>query len=182
MTWTTYDNTPRLIIARWVEALRVSLLLSEAQCYPSAQAAYIEGQDWRVLQVVAGSITPYGEGVGAQEGGALMQQLRIETVLWQRLKLDLHGMSEIALTEASDGILDYTDLVRALFAFTDLGGLIEGIPFYAGETPTVWFDAESGVLQRTLMHDVVFAMELPRTQTVNLPTWINPESSSSSSS
>ncbi len=159
---------------RIATALRNKLGLTDQQAYVSAAAAYIDGQPEFVVQVIPGSISVDGAGDGSQDGGSLVRRGTFTLAIWWRVKLDQHQMSEQALIEAEVGLMDQLEIIRNIFSCTNLGSLdltqLTGTPDavfnadimkYMGESPTVWFDYDRGVLSRQMNFSGAWGVVLP---------------------
>lgn len=159
-------DTERKVLKCFEVALRNKVPLTEDQAYVSAVSAYIEGQNDLVVQIIGGDVSPDFSPEGGQEGGGLQRALTVTLSCWFRKKFDMHGRNDFALTEASDGILDFMQQLRRLFRYTNLGGLLIGPVWYSGETATATFDADRGILRREMNFSAPFRETMPRQETL----------------
>ncbi len=155
------ETTNKQIIKACVFGIRNRLGLAKAQCYPILAPIYVEGQDQRVVQVCPREVNPSEAPDGGQTGGWLYRRMAIQMTSWYRLKLDQHQHSEIMLTEASDGFLDWINSIREVFDETTLGGLLTERMRYVGESATSWHDIDAGVARRDINFHVLWAQTLP---------------------
>ena len=162
------DISERLFVDRVVFAIMKRMKTGEVDCYASLQAMYIEGQSPRVIQVIPGSVDTVGAPDGGQVGGYLHRRMSLDIVLWWRTHIDAFRRSDLQLTEAAYGILDYMTNLREIFEFTTLGFLVRPI-FYEGETDTVWYDIDRHVARRTLRISGEWIVAWPETMTET--TW-----------
>lgn len=156
------------ILYRVTAGIRNRLGLGAEECYPCLDAAYIDGQSERVIQVIPGEISeaddvPEGGQVG---GGYIIKTQIIRLVLWIRLKLDGHQLSEHLLQENTIGFLEWSKQIRDLFGFTTLGetdgdGFLMRQMYWKGETGVSWYDEDGGVGSKTMTFSVTYAEKLP---------------------
>jgi hypothetical protein len=170
------DTEPRRILDKIIYGLRNALGWTNEQIYKAIQADYIEGQHPRVVQVVPGSVRIETD----QIGGSLHRRMRIDLVLWYRVKLDPYKRSDRILDEAAEGVMDVMQQLWELLDMTTLDGVILGPPEYEGESDTSWHDVDSGVARRSLSISVSWAT--PRSTTLTMTDFTSSSSSSSSSS
>jgi hypothetical protein len=160
------EGVPQQIVRRFVNGIRRKMDLNEVECYESVQAAYIEGQVDRVIQVVPGSVTQEESPSGGQTGGGIQRRFFIQLSIWYRLKTDMHGHSANALTEAAEGFMDYCESIRDIFSLTVLGGLVLEPIRWENETQTVWYDLDNGILRRDVNYSATYREVLPTTITM----------------
>lgn len=159
------NTTPNKVVDYVVDMLRRYMKLSDQECYKSVNAAYIEGQNETVLQVVPGGASTQGGGDGYQDGGSLARTLSITVTIWRRMKLDVHHQSQAVLEQEGTGMLDLCETIRAVFSMTNLAGLVDEPIRYVSETATSWYDIESGVVRRDIALSATWAVDLPTTAT-----------------
>lgn len=171
------DEECKLLIEFMVMGLRRRLNLSETQCFEAIAPDY--SPVWGgnpIIEVVPGQSIPYGEGQGAQEGGAILRKQTVTLYVFLKLNLDQIGMSEQILTNANQNLMDIFKQIRALFALTcfplspeinspDQYLLFEPMK-WAGESPTVWEDPKLYVAMRSVSFDAVYGVELPIEETL----------------
>ena len=161
-------DTPRLLGIYICRAIQRKLQMTEAQVYEAAVQGFVEGQPPSVVQVVPGATQTEGGGHGAQEGGAILRRQTYKLVYWHTAKMDPHGWTQQALVEADNGILDFMEGLRKLFALTTFGGLTYEVLRYEGESDTFIFDEDRGILYRILTISAPYGESLPTTESVTL--------------
>lgn len=160
------ETTNKEIVEAFVKGLQVKIPLTKQQCYPAIVADYVPGQSQRVVQVIPGDVVPTGAPDGGQVGGYLFRQIRINLVIWWRVKYDQHRHSEQVIIRDAEGFLDFTNTVREVFDLTTLGGLLTERVGYEGESPSSWHDYDAGVVRRDLTMNAKWACALPFSATL----------------
>lgn len=155
-------NLPKAIAVRIVEQLREKLDMDDSNCYVAAFTTWVEGsQHDKIVQVVPSESSPWPGGDGAQEGGELIRLQTYTIGIWFVSQMDPHQMTEHALVELSDGVLDFCERVRTMLTGADLG--------FSQQCEQMRFRSESAVqvieddfvkLFRTLMFAVPYAVPL----------------------
>lgn len=154
--------TPNLIAKYACRGIQRAMQFSEAQVYASAMGGYIEGQDNQVIQVIPGGQRTDGAGNGAQDGGsALIRRMGVTLWYWLRMNIDMHSMTQEKLIEESDGVLNFMERLRMIFANTDLGGLLTESMRYEGTGEVQVYEEERGIVYCTLSLSAPFAVPLP---------------------
>jgi hypothetical protein len=165
------DEEAKLLIEYMTTALRRKLNMSETQVFPAIAPDYSLTFGNPNIQVVLGAATPYGEGRGAQDGGALLRQQTVTLNCFLKLNLDQQGQSQQFLVNAHDNLTDLFKSIRKVFAFTcfpttpepqnvDDFLLFEPLK-WGGESPTIWEDPIQYVAHRTISFNGVYGVHLP---------------------
>jgi hypothetical protein len=163
-----YASPPNLIAQAQVKGLVQGLNLDPSQVFVSIIPALDPGFEGDLqIQVVPGAVRPYGNGEGAQFGGALLRRQTFSHVAFYRCKLDQHGRTDKTLTENGLGILDLFWRMYWVFAQTYLAVGPNEVPllmeqmFYEGESPTTIVDAENGLFQRSILWGCSYGLTQP---------------------
>lgn len=163
----TSDARANFIIKRVIYAIQTQLGLSTEQCYQAPMPAYVEGSPERVIQVIAGAARANGGGDGLQDGGGLDRQMEIRCSIFYRNTMDQHQRADMALQEDAQGLMDYTDNLRRIFAMTILGnGALTEPMKYVSETSTSVIDEDARIYRRDIVFVGVYCQELPRSATL----------------
>ena len=145
-------------------ALRSRLKLDLDQCYLVAFISPVEGMPHgTVIQVAMGGATQYGGGDGGQAGGHLARDQQYVLGIFFTTEFGPHEMTEDAMLEVADGVLDYSERLRAMLA----GAMIpdEDGNFSSQQMEQMRYISESAVQvvdadMVTLMKQIVFAVPL----------------------
>jgi hypothetical protein len=161
------NTTPTLILQRLAAGLQANLGLTDDQCYPAAQAAFIEGAVIdHTVQIWFGSASQDGDGEGGQLGGILNRRGHVTFTVWWRVNLDMHGHAEQALTEAGVGLLDFMESIRLLLQLTNLQNLLTECMRWESDGPPIWHEQDGGILRRDQTWTVIWAERLPNQVTL----------------
>jgi len=165
---TSPDNQIAQLIAN---AIQRRMGMNPQDCFVAAAPDYDPkwGGDF-IVEVVPGNWQPYGPGNGAQEGGALLREQPFVLWCFYRAKLDQYSRSTMLLIEAERGILDRFEVMRQLFAMTQLPmvdtptvddfALLEPIE-WGGESKTEWEDPSLRVVRRSMTLICRYGENLP---------------------
>lgn len=150
-------DTQTQIIDYIVNAMRVNMPFTAAQCYKSMKADYLEGQNPQVLQICPGAIAPADDGEGLQFDGCLKQRMTVNMAYWLRLETDQPFHTQNRLSDATQGMLPIIEQVKALMRQTKLGGLLCEVAFFLQETEATWVDEAAGICYKTISYSVCWA-------------------------
>jgi hypothetical protein len=168
-----YDNTPRLICQRFVDALKFKLSWTDAQVFIAAAAdGAAQGLPPENIQVVPGSVG-VASAAGDQDGDrGIYLRLTVDLVLFQTLNVDMPDRSSEIIKAEGYGMLDLVERIREIFVMTYLGGIVLEKVKFEGETATVWIDPDAGKTMRTLTYSACWQMRYDgNEESVDLPEW-----------
>ena len=156
------SNLPRHIAELIADELRERLGMNDMTCYVAAAPLWVEGGPYdKIVQICVGESRPWGGGDGAQEGGNIFREQTYTIALWFVVAMDAHQMTDHALLEATDGILDYTERVFKMMsgAWLGLEQQCEQMR-YKGESQPVVMEQDKVILMRTITCSIPYAVPL----------------------
>lgn len=165
--------SPRQIAERMAYGLQLKLQMTTAQVYVSAVGGYIEGQNQEVIQVVPNGAKVKGAGNGAQDGDGLLRDTTATLWCWFRMNFSVHQWTQEELIKHSAGILDRLEVIRAVFALTNLGGVTMEPMVYQGTSPVTVYDSDAGVLYATINYSAAIGEYLPEAATLTVEDFAN---------
>lgn len=162
---TSVDN---LVCQYCKNGLIRKLNLSQSQVFISVSEAWDSAWSEPItVLIIPGAASQDGKGAGDQEGGLLFRRQQIKFVTFYRVHLDQYSASEIELTAATTGLLDFFEAVRGVFAYTYFGNAdgtnctLTDPMRWESESQTTWIDQALGIVRRDLVYSVLYSIYLP---------------------
>lgn len=176
-------TSPDRQIAQWiVEGIQRRLNDDQTQVFPCAVPDFDPAWQARfIIEVQPGPMQPYGDGDGAQDGGALLREQTFTLWGFWRANLDQFSKSVMLLIEAEQGILDRFEVLRQLFSFTQFPtitapttsdfALLEPVR-WRGESATQWEDAALRIVRRSMTLVCRYGVTLPDAAALMPPDYL----------
>lgn len=138
------------ILNNMVNILRDTLNLNEKTCFVSIAPVIPPTINNLLIEVIPGDQSTKDDGLGFQAGGALLQGVGVDVVIFKRSFLDVKGFSEKILVDETNAMIDIQDKVIESLMFSFLSGeLVEPLMWIATSRPG-WADEDSGIATQTI--------------------------------
>ncbi len=127
-------------------------------------------------EIVPGAVRPYGGGLGAQVGGALLTTQRLSIFVFTKLKISQHGFATGQIVDPQYGVSQIGDELFDVFRHTYFGDgttfLLNEPLWYVSNSDCIWEDIETGLISREFVWDAVHGVSLGGIS-VSLPAVVN---------